>query len=100
MITPMVNSMVDTYVTPTGMKTILDSSAIEQSGVNQDQTAQDLVDRKREFDKALERTSMGYEGLDKFQLSATADDGKKTTLVFNRQGFADWKLTAVVLPQP
>ena len=99
MITPMVNSMVDTYVTPSGMKTILESSAIDQSGANQDQTTQNLVARKREFDKALDKTSMGYEGLEKFQLTATADDGKKTKLLFNRQGFADWKLKAVVLPQ-
>ena len=100
MITPMVNSMVDTFVTPSGMKTILESSAADQSGANQDQTTQNLVDRKREFDKALEKTSMGYEGLNRFQLSATAEDGKTTKLLFNRQGFADWKLKAVVLPQP
>jgi len=96
----MVNSMVDTFVTPSGMKTVLELSAADQSGANQDQTTQNLVDRKREFDKALEKTSMGYEGLNRFQLSATAEDGKTTKLLFNRQGFADWKLKAVVLPQP
>jgi hypothetical protein len=43
---------------------------------------------------------MGYDGLNKFQLTATGDDGKKTKLVFNRQGFAEWKLNSVILPQP
>lgn len=100
MITPMVNSMVDTYVTPSGMKSVLEASSTQQSGAIQDQTAQNLVERKKEFDKALHKTSMGYDGLNKFQLTATADDGKKTKLVFNRQGFAEWKLKSVMLPQP
>ena len=100
MITPMVNSMVDTYVTPSGMKTILEASSTQQSVASQDQTAQNLVERKREFDKALQKTTMGYDGLNKFQLMVTAHDGKNTKLVFNRQGFAEWKLKSVILPQP
>lgn len=100
MITPMVNSIVDTYVTPSGMKTILEAPSTQQSSASPDQTAQNLVERKREFDKALQKTTMGYDGLHKFQLTATADDGKKTKLVFNRQGFAEWKLNSVILPQP
>jgi len=100
MITPMVNSMVDTYVTPSGMKSVLEASTTQQSGTIQDQTTQNLVERKKEFDKALQKTSMGYDGLNKFQLTATADDGRITKLVFNRQGFSEWKLKSVVLPQP
>ena len=100
MITPMVNSMVDTYVTPSGMKTVLEASSTQESGASQDQTAQNLVERKKEFDKALQKTTMGYDGLNKFQLTATGDYGKKTKLVFNRQGFAEWKLNSVILPQP
>jgi hypothetical protein len=100
MITPMVNSIVDTYVTPSGMKTVLEASSTQESGASQDQTAQNLVERKKEFDKALQKTTMGYDGLNKFQLTATGDDGKKTKLVFNRQGFAEWKLNSVILPQP
>lgn len=99
MITPMVNSMVDTYVTPSGMKSVLEASSTQQSDAIKDQTAQNLVERKKEFDKALQKTSIGYDGLNKFQLTATADDGKKTKLVFNRQGFAEWKLKSVLLPQ-
>jgi hypothetical protein len=98
LITPMASQMVDTYVTPSGMRTILESSTSEQSGANQDKTAQGLVDRKKEFDKALQKTSLGYEGVNKFQLTATADDGKKTKLIFNREGFAGWKLKSVILP--
>lgn len=99
-ITPMVNSMVDTYITPSGMRSILEAGSLQQTGAIQDQTAQNLVERKKEFDQALQKTSMGYDGLNKFQLTATADGGKKTELVFNRQGFAEWKLKSVILPQP
>lgn len=98
MITPMVNSMVDTYISPSGMKSFLEASSTQQSSASQEQTAQNLIEQKKEFDKALQKTSMGYDGLNKFQLTATADDGKKTKLVFNRQGFAEWKLKSVILP--
>lgn len=100
MITPLVNTMVDTYVTPSGMKTILESNATQESDTAQDQTTQNLVERKKEFDKALQKTAMGYDGLDKFRLTATGDDGKNIKLIFNRQGFAEWKLKSVILPQP
>ena len=97
MITPMINSMVDTYITPSGMRTIFESSASGQN--DDDQTVQALADRKKEFDKNLQKTTMGYEGIDQFQLTATSDDNKKTKFLFNRQGFADWKLKTIVLPQ-
>jgi predicted secreted protein len=81
------------------LKSVLEASSTQQSGAIQDQTAQNLVERKKEFDKALQKTSIGYDGLNKFQLTATADGGKKTKLVFNRQSFAEWKLKSVLLPQ-
>lgn len=101
MITPIINSMVDTYITPEGMRTILEASSMSQEAATEkDQTAQDLTQRKRDFDKALQKTTMGYDGLNRFQLTATADDGKKTSLIFNRQGFAEWRLKSVILPKP
>lgn len=99
LVTPVVNSMVDTYITPSGMRAILESSASEQGDISQDQTAQNLIEGKREFDKALEKISMGYKGLNEFQLTASVNDGKKIKLLFSRQGFAGWQLKAVVLPQ-
>jgi hypothetical protein len=97
MITPMINSMVDTYVTPSGMRTIFESNSSGQSG--EDQTVQALADRKKEFDKNLQKTSMGYEGIGQFQLTVTSEDDKKTKFIFNRKGFSDWKLKTIVLPK-
>lgn len=102
-ITPMVNSLVDTYVTPSGLKMIFDSSSARPSSSSSgppDEDAKALVERGNEFKEALAKTSMGYENLDKFQLSAVGNDGKKIVLLLYRQGFAVWKLRSVILPQP
>jgi hypothetical protein len=93
----MVNAMVDSYVTPSGMKTVMALSSGEQA--SQDETSQNLAERAKDLNEALKKTSFGYEGLDKFGVTATGDDGAKTKLVFARSGFADWKLKGVVLPQ-
>lgn len=94
---PFVNAMVDSYVTPSGMKTVMALSSGEQA--SQDETSQNLAERAKDLNDALKQTSFGYEGLDKFGVTATGDDGAKTKLVFVRSGFADWKLKGVVLPE-
>lgn len=94
---PMVNAMVDSYVTPSGMKTVMALSSGEQA--SQDETSQNLSQRAKDLNEALKKTSFSYEGLDKFGVTATGDNGDKTKLVFARSGFADWKLRGVVLPQ-
>jgi len=99
MITPIVNTMVDTYVTPNGMKLVLGSAKLDQGGANKGQQNLNLAEKIKEFKEALENTSMGYEGLDKFQLTAKGDDGKKIQLLLDRRGFSDWKINAVVLPK-
>jgi hypothetical protein len=97
MVGPLVNAMVDSYVTPSGMKTIMALSTGQE--VSQDETSKNLVERAKELDEALKKTSFGYEGLDTFYLTATGDDGDQTKLLFARSGFADWKLKGVVLPE-
>ena len=97
MVGPMVNAMVDSYVTPSGMKTIMSLSAGQET--TQDETSLNLAERAKDLNQALKRTSFGYEGLDTFHLIATGEGGDKTKLVFARSGFADWKLKGVALPQ-
>jgi hypothetical protein len=97
MVGPMVNAMVDSYVTPSGMKTVMALSAGQEA--SQDETSKNLAERAKDLDEALKKTSFGYEGLNTFYLTATGDGGDKTKLVFARSGFADWKLKGVVLPQ-
>jgi hypothetical protein len=92
----MVNAMIDSYVTPSGMKTVMALSSGELA--SQDETSQNLAERAKDLNEALKKTSFGYEGLDKFGVTATGDDGATTKLVFARAGFADWKLKGVILP--
>jgi hypothetical protein len=99
MITPIVNTMVDTYVTPTGMKLVLDSAKQDQGGATKDQTTLNLAEKSKEFNEALKKTSMGYKDLGNFQLTAKGDDGKQIQILLDRRGFSDWKINAVVLPK-
>jgi len=104
MVAPMITSMIDTHITPAGLKTLLESSSAEGSESNQ--TKQNLAERKKDFEKAIKESSMGYEGVDRFQLTSPPIsvpghflDGKVVKYVFYRQGFASWKLKTVVLPK-
>lgn len=106
MVTPMINSMVDTYVTPSGVKTLFESSSADRSKSDQNQAKISLAERKKEFEKALKDSLMGYEGSNSFQLtsppiSGTGGllDGKRVKHIFYRQGFASWKLKTVALPK-
>lgn len=99
MITPMVNSMVDAYVTPAGLKMILETSPRVQANGGQEQMTANLAEQAKAFNEALKKTSMSYEGLNKFKVSASGADGQTTTLFFNREGFADWKIKSMILPQ-
>jgi len=79
LIPSMVNSMVDQYVSPSGLEEFLEDESLDQ---------------------ALDNISMGYDGLKNFQVILTADDGREINLLFNREGFAEWTLKSVILPQP
>jgi hypothetical protein len=100
----MITSMIDTHVTPSGVKALFESSSADGSDPNQ--TKQTLTERKKDFEKALKESSMGYEGVDRFQLTSPpisvpghSLDGKVVKYIFYRQGFASWKLKTVVLPK-
>jgi len=98
LIMPMVSAMVDTYVTPAGLRTAFEMAKSSQSGEgasteNEGEAA--AANRSAELSESLQKSSLGYKGLDKFQVTGTNEDGSKITLVFNRQGFAEWKLSSI-----
>jgi hypothetical protein len=93
MVGPMVNAMVDNYITPSGMKTIMKLATNPSSA--SDDTSRNIAERVASTDKILKETSMGYDGLDKFQVSYKNEDGTKGKFVFNRKGFASWNLTNI-----
>ena len=92
---PMVNAMVDGYVTPSGMKTILKLSSNPSSA--SDETLRNIAEKVAGANQSLKDTSMGYEGLNTFNVSYKNEDGTKGRFIFSRKGFADWTLTNIDL---
>lgn len=96
-IMPMVSAMVDAYVTPAGVKTAFRMAKSNQSGgasgENEGDTA--AANRSTELSESLQKSSLDYKDLDKFQVTGTNYDGSNITLVFNRQGFAGWRLSSI-----
>lgn len=92
---PMVSAMVDGFITPSGMKTIMQLASDPSSA--SDDTSRGIAERIAGANQTLKDTSMGYEGLDKFRVSYKNEDGTQGRFVFSRTGFADWKLTNIDL---
>ena len=93
MVGPMVNAMVDNYITPSGMKTIMKLSSNPSSAT--DEPSRNIAEIVASADQINKETSMGYDGLEKFQVSYKNEDGTKGKLLFNRKGFAGWTLTNI-----
>ena len=99
LIMPMVSAMVDVYVTPAGLRTAFEMAKSNQSGrgnEGENEEAAAAAFRSSQLSDSLQKSSLGYDGLDRFKVTGTGNDGTKLTLVFNRQGFADWKLSSIV----
>lgn len=98
LIIPMVSALVDAYVTPAGIKTAFEIAKANQTGreVKTDNEGEETAGSSSEqLSNSLLKTSSGYKGLDKFQMTGTNEDGSKVMLIFNRQGFSSWKLTKI-----
>ena len=100
LIVPMMSAMVDGYVTPSGIKTAFKVAKSKEAGMPEESSEQEEVvaQRSEDLGRSLKDSSIGYDGsLDKFKVSAKSEDGQDVGLIFNRNGFSDWKLTAIEL---
>jgi hypothetical protein len=98
LIVPMISAMIDAYVTPAGLRTAFEMAKSSQAGgaasaENEGEVA--AANRSAQLSDSLQKSSLGYKGLDKFQVTGTSNDGSKVTLIFDRQGFAGWKLASI-----
>lgn len=98
LVVPMVSAMVDAYVTPAGLKTAFALAKSNQetgaaSGASEGEAA--AANRSEQLSESLRRSSLGYESLNKFQVTGTNEDGSSVRLVFDRHGFSEWKLSAI-----
>lgn len=95
---PIVARVIDAYITPSGLRAAFELAKSNQSGKQARTTNEGEVaaaNKSTELSKSLIKSSFGYQDLDRFQVTGVRDDGSIVTLLFSRQGFADWKLTGI-----
>jgi hypothetical protein len=83
-----VDRLVDSYVTPAGMASILDGNARAAPGSGNDSAA-------KRGDGEVTRT---YRDLDRFDLVRTTADGKEVRMVLRRHGLFTWKVSEFIVP--
>lgn len=99
-IMPMVSAIVDAYVTPAGLSTAFSIAKSDQSGEgvykeNSDEIA--VAKKSAELSELLQNSTLHYKGLDTIEVVGAHKGGPPIALVFNRQGFASWKLSSIRL---
>ena len=93
---PIVNIVIDNYVTLSGLKTLLQKdSTAKRRASKQERTA---IDKLNTIKVALEKNKLGYKSLNTFDVTSTDKLNRKLTLTFKREGIASWKLVQVKLP--
>lgn len=98
LVVPIVSGMIDAYVTPAGLKTAFEMAKANQTNgdtAGEAEGEQAAANRSAQLSTSLQDSSLGYEGLNTFQVTGTNSDGSKIKLLFNRHGFADWKLSSI-----
>ena len=98
LVVPMISAMVDSYVTPAGLKTafkLAKSNQADSQTQPESQGDSAAANRSLELSESLKKSTFGYEGLSKFQVTGTVENGNKIKLLFSRHGFSDWQLSAI-----
>jgi hypothetical protein len=93
---PIINSLVDNYVTPAGLKALLEKDSVTASGATEQERA--ALDKLNTLKSALGQTKLGYKSFNTFDVTSTDKFNRKLTLVFKREGIASWKLVEVEIP--
>lgn len=93
---PIVNIVINNYVTPSGLKALLEKdSAATRRATKQERT---VLEKINTFKVALEKNKLGYKSLNTFDVTSTDKFNRKLTLTFKREGIASWRLAEVELP--
>lgn len=84
----MVDKMVDSYVSPTGLINLLEDGKLNNN--------KKRTQSNSKASKNFENASIGYEGMNKFTIIISNPEGR-TTLVLRRSGLS-WVVKEVILP--
>lgn len=85
----MMDKMVDVLVSKEGMRALFNGDDRQQLEQQAQAEGKELRLRKAELD---------YQGLNKMHATITSKKGEQITFIFEREGFADWKMKSVELP--
>lgn len=88
-ILPMIDGMVDMIVSKEGMRALFNGEKQQQR--RKEAQAHGKTLRLREAD-------LDYQGLNSMHATITSKKGEKITFIFEREGFADWKMKSIALP--
>ena len=87
----MVNGMVDSLVTPSGLIELMSNGEIKSSG------GDDQSRTSTEQELAISDAVLSYDGVNKFSATLISDDGDEMKLVLRRRGLS-WVVTDIRLP--
>lgn len=91
----MVDKLVDVYVTPSGMQQLMSGKKPQSPSTAPQKTPSNTPTTHTE--KPAVTSSMSYQSLNTFVVSATGKTGDRVDVVLSRQGLT-WKVTNIVLP--
>ncbi|WP_338845204.1 DUF2939 domain-containing protein [Massilia sp. W12] len=87
------NPLLDYLVTPEGMQTImLEARLADKPRRGQDAKQEEAAARKKTH------TSGSYDGWSRYVVEIKHDDGHSLSLVLQRHGLSEWKLSGIRLP--
>jgi len=98
-VVPMVNSVIDAYVTPSGVKGMIYATApspAQSTSKNSLESA--LQQLPSGLVDTLSEASLNSSEFNKFIVTSKTSAGKNLRFKFNRFGFADWRLVSIELP--
>lgn len=91
--TKMVDGMVDSFVTPSGLASVMEGKKLHK---NQGKNNTDSSALKK--DELFKNASFSYDSISKFSIYVPDQDGKETRFILKRDGLS-WKLVNIMLPK-
>ena len=91
----LVEGMLDTFVTPSGIVSIINGRNPLKK-IDSDLTEVD--DSEQKFAELWDKSSFGFDDTDRFSIWVTNDEGDEVRVVMRRQGLK-WRLTNILIPE-
>jgi hypothetical protein len=87
----MINSMIDGYVTPAA----IERSFREGATLAQDKSAASQTLNRDFLDEQKGKIDTGYDGVNEFWVIFHSNDGKNSSMIFQRRALISWQLVNI-----